>query len=343
MKCPVCGKDCVQEVHELIETLPDIFSPCSSCGGRILDKRKPLSHGNFLMPCACGKRFIDEVFAHIYVIFTEEGVLNGTEPLASVGMPLIHPGFFMRRPPYLPSKSLVLVSRIVTEKAATRIFREVPEVRGVIRSGDFVPGVVDPLLLTSPKVYTLLAGCDVRASVFSTAFGQVVIYLQQSLIHIEFPREKNPKIDSVEKRLNDLMPRIFVDAACGAGTLGLVAAGTGVPYVIMNDAWFAAAYWAAFNLQINRELYLLDEVRLLVEYEAMKACPVRREPLKVAESTGRQCIEIYQGDLFSLAGIIPPTGNVLTALDLFHKEEEETIARIAGRWRELVHGEVFIP
>ena len=122
---------------------------------------------------------------------------------------------------------------------------------------------MDPLLLTSPKVYTLLAGCDVRASVFNTAFGQVVIYLQQSHMHIEFPREKNPKIDSVERKLNEIMPRIFVDAACGAGTLGLVAAGTGVPCVIMNDAWYAAAFWAAFNLQVNREFFLVDEVRML--------------------------------------------------------------------------------
>jgi hypothetical protein len=295
------------------------------------------------MPCACGKRFIDEVFAQIYVILVEEGVLDGTEPLASVGMPLIHPGFFMRRPPYLPSRSLVLVSRIVTERAAERISREVPEVRGVVRSGDFVPGAVDPLLLTPPKVYTLLAGCDVRASVFKTAFGQLVIYLQQSHMHIEFPREKNPKIDSVERKLNEIMPRIFVDAACGAGTLGLVAAGTGVPCVIMNDAWYAAAFWAAFNLQVNRELFLVDEVTMFEEYGTMKEHPVRREPLKVAESTGKQHIEIYQGDLFSLPGVIPSRGKVLTALDLFHKEEKETIARIAGRWRELVHGEVFIP
>ena len=46
-------------------------------------------------PCSCGKRFIDEVFAHMYVIMREEGVLGEDDPLAAVGSPLVHPGFAM--------------------------------------------------------------------------------------------------------------------------------------------------------------------------------------------------------------------------------------------------------
>jgi hypothetical protein len=111
----------------------------------------------------------------------------------------------------------------------------------------------------------------------------------------------------------------------------------------MNDAWYAAAFWAAFNLQVNREFFLVDKVTMLQDYGTLEQNPIRRESLKVAESTGEQRIEIYQGDLFSLPGVIPPHNKVLTVLDLFHKEKKETIARITGRWRELVHGEVFIP
>ena len=343
MECPVCGGDCVHEAHELIETLPEVFTPCHSCRGRVLDKRKPLPGLTYENPCACGKRFIDEVFAHLYVILVEDEVFDGTEPLATVGIPLIHPGFYMKRPPYLPIRSLVLVSPVVREKTAMRITREVPEVRGVVRSDNFVPGMADPLLLSPPRTYTLLAGCDVRANVFNTGYGHVVIYLQQSLIHIEFPRENNPKIDTVERKLNESLPRILVDAACGAGTLGLAAAGTGVPHVIMNDAWYAAAFWAAFNLQVNREFFLVDTVTILKDLKTLHQNPVRREPLKVAESTGAQQIEIYQGDLFCLPEVIPSQGKVLTVLDLFHKEEKEMIARITDQWRELVHGEVFIP
>ena len=90
-------------------------------------------------------------------------------------MPLIHPGFVMREPPYLPARSLVLVSAIVTPRVAERLVNEVPEIRGVVRSGNFVPGIADPGPGGVPRTYELLAGCDVRASIFPTASGPLVI------------------------------------------------------------------------------------------------------------------------------------------------------------------------
>jgi len=65
---------------------------------RTLDKRAPLPTLEFGQPCPCGKRFIDEVFAHMYVIMVEEGDLLPTDPLISVGSPLVHPGYAMDRP-----------------------------------------------------------------------------------------------------------------------------------------------------------------------------------------------------------------------------------------------------
>jgi hypothetical protein len=342
MKCPVCGEDCVSTAHEMLGTLGSVFAPCPECRARVLDKRAPLPNRYYEPPCSCGKRFIDEVFAHIYVILEEEAVFTGTEPLAKVGMPLIHPGFFMATPPYLPHKSLVLVSRVIDRPVAARIAQEVPEIRGIVRSGDFIPGLAGTGNTGQPKTYELLAGCDVRANIFPCSAGPLVLYQEQSLVHIEFPREYNPKIDTVETKLRAPHPDWFVDAACGVGTLGLVAARIGVPHLILNDAWYPAAFWTAYNLKVNMEFFAIDDVIVHTSYEDMQATPVRKEPLLIADVTGRQTISVYQGDLYELWHILPE-GPVLTVLDLFDKKDKEFMSRAVSRWREHVSGEVFIP
>ena len=172
--------------------LPTRFLPCPGCRMRVLDKRAPLPGLEYAEPCSCGKRFIDDVFAHMYVIMLEEGDLTSRDPLIAVGSPLIHPGFAMDRPPFLPEKSLVLLSGKVQKKAARRIVAEVPEVRGVVKTADFVPGLVSHDAHAVPRVYTLLAGCDVRADIYPLATGPLVVYKQQSLIHVEFPRAGYP-------------------------------------------------------------------------------------------------------------------------------------------------------
>src|SRR5208337_2804453 len=101
----------------------------------------------------------------------------------------------------LPSASLVLVSGIINRPVAARIIKEVPEIRGIVKSGNFIPGLVENNNGGEPKTYELLAGCDVRANIFPCSAGPLVLYQQQSLIHIEFPRKFNPKIEMVEKKL----------------------------------------------------------------------------------------------------------------------------------------------
>ncbi len=82
MKCPVCGMDCVQSATDILATLPTIFFPCAECSMRVLDKRAPPSSHEYALPCTCGKRFIDEVFTHMYVIMEEEGDLK-SHPIRS--------------------------------------------------------------------------------------------------------------------------------------------------------------------------------------------------------------------------------------------------------------------
>ena len=133
----------------------------------------------------------------------------------------------------------------------------------------------------------------------------LVVYKQQSLVHIEFPRGGYPKIGLSSSTWGSPV-RYFVDACSGAGTLGIAAACLGVPRVVLNDAWYASAFWSAFNLEVNREYLRIRRVKIFEQPEDMQKHPVTRYPVKIAETEGEQVIEVYQGDLFELPGSPAP-------------------------------------
>ncbi len=343
MKCPVCEMDCITPAKDLLATLPSVFLPCADCSIRNLDKRLPLPTLHYEPPCPCGKRFIDEVFAHMYTIMVEEGDLKQTDPLISVGTPLVHPGFAMDRPPFLPEKSLVLLTNKAKKSTAQRLYLEVPEVRGVVKKDDFIPGITSSNLHSVPKVYELLAGCDVRADVYPLRTGPVVMYKQQTLIHIEFPRMGYPKIRAVEQHVGQPPVSYFIDACCGVGTLGLAAACLGVPHVVLNDAWYASAFWSAFNLEINRSYLNISRVKIFEQLHDLQKHPVMSDPIKIAETSGEQVIEVYQGDFHKLYAVLTPGSNPVTALDIFDKNDKNAIQEFSNEWLKRVGGEVFVP
>ncbi len=343
MDCPVCGKGCIRDAPALLAGLSAHFSPCPDCTGRLLDKRRPPADLSYLAPCTCGKRFIDEVFAHIYAVMVEEGDLPRTAPLLAAGVPLLDPATVLRRAPFLPARSLILLSRYMTDHSAKRLVREVPEVKGVILDRQVIPGAVDPDLNRPATHHRLLAGCDVGASVVPTPVGPLVLYRQHSLMHIEVPRPESPKIRAVSSRCRAGDDRLFVDASCGPGTLGLTAALLGTPAVVMNDAWYAAAYWAGCNLGVNRMVLGLSSVGSEVTLSELAETPVRRDPLLVAEGVGDQHrVSVYQGDLLRLHQVIG-LRPVLAVLDLFQKEDLHQTRRILSEWNAHVRGEIFIP
>ena len=344
MKCPVCGMDCVKSAKEILSDLPMRFLPCPSCSMRVLDKRAPLPSLEYGQACpSCGKRFIDEVFAQMWVIMVRAGDLKPTDPLAAVGSPLVHPGYAMDRPPFLPPKSLTLLSPAITKKTAERLVEEVPELRGVILRENFIPGIASPDIDSVPRVYELLAGCDVRADIFPLRTGPIVMYKQQSRIHIEFPRGGYPKIRAVEQHVGDPPVRYFVDACSGVGTLGLAAACLGVPHVVLNDAWYASAFWSAFNLEVNREYLRIDRVRVFEQEEDMQKHPVTKEPIKIAETEGEQLVEVFQGDFHRLHTVLSADPLPVTVFDFFEKSDTPVLHRVLDDWNRDVGGEVFIP
>ncbi|MDH7593764.1 MAG: hypothetical protein QHG99_05335 [Methanomicrobiales archaeon] len=342
MKCPVCGNDCIRDAHEIIGIMPEVFAPCPDCTPLVMNKDAPPPPVS-LDVCSCGRRFLDVVCAHVYLIMVEEGDLLLNDPLRRIGSPMIHPGFAMESAPFLPEKSLVLLSPLVSRESAERIIKEVPEARGVVRSGDFIPGELDANLTREPRTYELLAGCDVRADIFFTQTSPIVLYKEQSKIHIEFPRGYDPKIIAVGVRVRRHNPRVFVDACCGAGTLGILAGMIGTPHVVLNDAWYAAAFWTSYNLRVNMESMLLERVDIKKDYTALSKNPVVREPAVVAVAEGEQTVEVYQGDFFRLPPFLPKERPILTVFDLFEKKDRPLRERIRKEWLESVGGDIFIP
>jgi hypothetical protein len=335
--------DCVKSAKEILATLPSVFLPCAECSIRILDKRAPLPSLEYGQPCSCGKRFIDEVFAHMYVVMVEERDLKPTDPLIAVGSPLVHPGYAMDRPPFLPLKSLTLLTSAATKKTAKRLIEEVPELRGVIKRENFIPGIASPDIDSVPRVYELLAGCDVRADIFPLRTGPLVMYKQQSRIHIEFPRGGYPKIRAVEQQVGNPPANYFVDACSGVGTLGLTAACLGVSHVVLNDAWYASAFWSAFNLEVNRDYLRIKRVRIFEQEEDMQKHPVVKDPIKIAETEGEQSIEVYQGDFRRLHTVLSLIPAPVTVFDLFEKSDTPALHQILDDWKKNVGGDVFIP
>ncbi len=68
-----------------------------------------------------------------------------------------------------------------------------------------------------------------------------------------------------------------------------------------------------------------------------------KEPIKIAETTGQQIIEVYQGDFHNLHTVLPPGSNPVTALDIFDKNNQTAIQEFRQEWLKRVGGEIFIP
>jgi hypothetical protein len=155
---------------------------------------------------------------------------------------------------------LILVMDAIDRGAAEVIVNEVSEVKGVIeRKGE--PGQPVGILDAdhTPHTYNLLAGCDVRGDIVSSAFGELCIYKTQSDTHIEFSRAESGKIGVLESLYYQRkLEGTVVDGCCGAGTLGLVAVLAGAREVILNDAFRPAVKNTILNIKANASVLGLD-------------------------------------------------------------------------------------
>jgi hypothetical protein len=256
IKCR-CNQDCIKKPPAVLEEIKDIYLPCGNCPDWNFKKFKPLIeqinplkkvNANWGL-CSCGRRHLDVVMAHILMIMQDEGVKDKKSTLRDACVPLITPAYPIQSVPYLPPKTMVIVSSDVDEICAKKILDEVPEVKGVLKGN--VKDTVGIKDRKTANIYELLAGCDMRCDLVETAEGPLCIYKHQGEIHIEFPKPTSPKISILNRTMTKYKNPKVLDCTCGPGTLGIAALKAGARRVVFNDLWYPAAHTTALNLEVN--------------------------------------------------------------------------------------------
>jgi len=302
MMCPVCKKGCIQPAQEVLAEIEQRYQACPACAPELnLDK----SAGAKLLlerveRCrSCGRATLDGVMLDALRLLQEFGLREEDETLRSVGSPLIEVGYPLAYSPRLGPRSLILSGERYSKEAAEAMLMQIPEIKGVILSRG-VAGVVDSG--KKPLENVLLAGCDLRADISQSLFGETVIYKNQSRMHIEFSRQSAPKMRILEQLYLQGKLRDVVDGLSGPGTLGLMCVLAGARRVVLNDVWLAGVQNVLLNLEANRSLLGIDEI----EYPETSKSAVGKEPVLVGRAHGLCEIEVYHGDLLRLFSRVRP-------------------------------------
>jgi hypothetical protein len=293
MKCPVCGKGCIQPASDVLAKIEQKYNACCACAPEPnLDKTKGAKHlpKRVLRCSSCGKATLDGIMLDALRLLQEFGLRDEDDTLRSVGSPLIEVGYPLAYSPRLGPRSLIIFGSRYSKEAAEAMIEQIPEIKGVILAQG-VAGIED--YETAARENMLLAGCDMRADISQSLFGEAVIYKSQSRIHIEFSRQSAPKMRILEQLYLQGKLRDVVDGLCGPGTLGLMCVLAGAKRVVFNDAWLASVQNVLLNLEANRSLLGIDEI----EYPEVSKNPVGKEPVLVGRAHGSCEIEVYHGDL----------------------------------------------
>lgn len=332
MLCPACGKDCVQSAEDILASIEYRYMACRDCAPEPgLDKTRSLRDlPEAIERCSsCGKGSLDAVMLDALRILKEAGLRDESDTLRSVGSPLITVGYPLAYPPRLGPGSLIIIGERLDRNAARLMVEQVPEIKGVILQKG-VPGVRDGR--TPPMENRLLAGCDMRADVVQSLFGDLVIYKSQSKIHIEFPRQSAPKMKILENLYYQGKLRDVADGLAGPGTLGLMCALAGAEHVVLNDAWLPAVKNILLNLEVNKKLLGIMEIEYIQSFEEL--APVGREAKLVCRAGGACKIEVYHGDLTRLFSRTEPAE--LCLIDHFPGAGTAEIKKACGCCKEVV-------
>ncbi len=322
--CPRCkSEECVIPAEAVFESLPSMYGACRSCMPEIsVSKQMPFDQlaqfnpifrdiDDATMRCpGCKKRSLDIAIAHVLSILIREGLRAGGATLFDVGTPMIAIGYPVPFPPRLGRNMLILIMDAIDKNTAEMITNEVSEVKGVIQrkgKADQPVGILNTGgdCASAPHTYDLLSGCDVRADVVSSAFGELCIYKTQSDTHIEFSRLGSDKIAVLESLYyqRKLKGRV-ADVCCGAGTLGLVSVLAGAREVILNDAFLPAVKNTLINIRANASTLGLDPAEIKIHTDPAELETIADTSMLVATASGSCDLSVYHSDLVDLAATI---------------------------------------
>jgi hypothetical protein len=202
-------------------------------------------------------------------------------------MPLLSPGVPIYARPQIGYKNLLLLTdQPLVAAASERILRDVPEVKGVICGNPSEPfGLAYKEAIA--RTCRTLAGCDMRADLVTSAYGQLLIYKSQSKIHIEHDHSKK----MAKLGVLPIADHVVFDALAGPGTLGLTCVLMGAKKVILNDAWLPAVENAYLNLRVNRHILGIQSISRVRAAKASGGSSY----LFATAKTHRAFIELYHG------------------------------------------------
>jgi SAM-dependent methyltransferase len=334
MVCKPRKGETIRPAEDVLARLDALYMACPACPKEpALDKgasfsEQPAMEGRRKRCSGCGRAPLDLVMVEAMEVLVDHNLRSPTDPLRSIGWPLVEVGYPLAYPPRLGPDELIIVGEGLTREAAAEIVAQVPEIKGVIGGGG-VPGVAD--LRAPPTRWELLAGSDLRCDVVSSLIGDLVIYKHQSKIHVEFPRQSAPKMKILEELyFRGKLTRV-ADVLCGPGTLGLVAALAGAERVVLNDAWLPAVEDAILNLEANRSLLGIEKI----ERHKTPEGEIGAESVLLAEAWGGGCrIEVYFGDAERLFSRAEATD--LCLIDPFPEMKYDRIVEACGVCHEVV-------
>ncbi|TKY92141.1 MAG: hypothetical protein C5S46_02190 [Candidatus Methanomarinus sp.] len=339
IKCQICNNpDCIRTAEEVLDTIYDLYTACENCVPepewnttapfKTITDIQTLS-STFLLCNSCGRRPLNAVMAHALSIMIRHGERDENAGLIRTGTPLIYRGFPIMYPPRLGPDSLVLIVDNTGLLTAQDIVGQVPEIKGVIlRTGSQAKsvGILDSN--SRPHEYTLLAGCDMRCDVVQSAFGELVIYKNQSKIHIEFDNDHKMQILGSLDVKGILAGKVVVDGMCGPGTLGLMSMLFGARKVIFNDAWRPAIENLLLNLEVNSAI-LGVEVEPVLSITDLSLIGDKPVQVAVVKRDGRIAAKVYFGDLRYLPDIID--GCDVCLIDAFPAVDPSKFVNIWGK------------
>ncbi len=245
------------DIDERIESLNE----CENCVDVQIKKFSPLKelinfdeYDGEYMRCQCGRRPLDVVMSHILKIMIENGIVGENATLRrNSPVPLSDFYYSSLSPQFIRKNTLILLHEDFTPEVASRLIREVPEVKCVLKGS---PRNVAGQLDRDSQIthFEILEGDDTQINVMRTLLDEKVILVKnQSKHHIEVAMTTEEKLLRLHNYLNNngVKKGVAIDGMCGLGALGIYLLKYGFEKVIFNDINPEMIEALKNNLEIN--------------------------------------------------------------------------------------------
>lgn len=261
--------------------------PCDNCQDIQIKKFSPIIDYTYydklsadFLRCSCDKRPLDIVMSHILKIMIEEEIVSESATLRR-NSPIPIPSFCYStlNLQFITRNALILIHPDFNKKVADRLFKEVPEVKGVLKgSSDDIVGIVNKDVECFE--FKLLSGKSDRIDVLRTLMGEkIIISKDQQNTHIEVASTTEQKLLKLYNYLQEHNFETAIDGMCGSGAIGIFLIKYGFKKVIFNDI----NPQAIKNLKNNLKLNNISEDYYEIYNEAIEELDLQKVDLAILD------------------------------------------------------------